>query len=297
MPDSSEVAVIGLGSMGGGIARALLARRHRVSVWNRSPAKAAPFSSAGARVVATATDAVAASSLVIMCVSDFAAARSVLEAPVTAAALKGKTLVQMTIGVAEDVRGQQEWAHKHGCKFTAGLVVAYPRSVGQPNCLVVYGGDPLLKEHSDVLASLGESQYLGPDPVSVIKSSYALGPMIIGTLALFFETAAVARLSGLSINQHYALTRLIFDEILEGMRDGVYRIGTRNFSGDQATIDVTIAAMHDFCKSMEATGVPAKISRAVIDLLQISKDAGNDDKDISTLVDALLTYAARAAKR
>ena len=297
MTNSSEVAVIGLGSMGGALARALLARRHRVSVWNRSPGKLAAFASAGAHAAETATEAVAASPLVIMCVSDYAAAKSVLEAPATAAALRGKTLVQMTIGIAEDVRRQQEWVREQGCKFIAGLVVAYPRSVGQPNCLVVYGGDPLLSDHSQILASLGESQYLGADPVSVIRSSYALGPMIIGTLGLFFETAAVARHSGLSINQHYALTRLVFDEILDGMRDGVHRIGTRNFIGDQATIDVTIAAMHDFCKSMEATGVPAKISRAVIDLLQVAKDAGDGDKDIATLVDALSGYAARATKR
>ena len=296
MTDSSEVAVIGLGSMGGAIARALLARRHKVTVWNRSAGKVAAFVSAGARAAPTATDAVAASPLVIMCVSDYAAAKSVLQTPATAAALKGKTLVQMTIGVAEDVRHQQAWVREQRCQFVAGLVVAYPRSVGQPNCLVVYGGDPVLRDYAGILASLGESQYLGADPVSVIKSSYALGPMIIGTLALFFETAAVARHSGLSINQHYALTRLIFDEILDGMRDGVHRIGTRDFRGDQATIDVTIAAMHDFCKSMEATGVPAKISRAVIDLLQVSKDAGNGDNDIATLVDALSDYPARVSK-
>jgi 3-hydroxyisobutyrate dehydrogenase-like beta-hydroxyacid dehydrogenase len=297
MKNSSEVSAIGLGSMGGAIAHALVARGNRVTVWNRSPEKMTAFTQAGARGAESATEAVAASSLIVMCVSDFAAARSVLETPATTAALKGKTLVQMTIGVAEDVTRQQKWAHEKGIKFIAGLVVAYPRSVGQPNCLVVYGGDPITKEHADILASLGESQFLGSDPVSVIKSSYALGPMIIGTLALFFETAAVARQSGLTINQHYALTRLIFDEILNGMRDGVYRIGTRDFRGDQATIDVTIAAMHDFCKSMEAAGVPAIISRAVIDLLQISKDAGNSDKDIATLVDSLIGHKALAAKR
>jgi 3-hydroxyisobutyrate dehydrogenase-like beta-hydroxyacid dehydrogenase len=297
MGDASEVTVIGLGSMGGAIARALLARGHRVSVWNRSPDKVRAFEKAGARAAATATDAILASPLIVICVSDFAAARSVLEPATAAAALKGKTLIQMTIGVADDMRQQQQWAQKIGCQFLAGLVVAYPRSVGQPNCLVVYGGDPLSSDHARILASLGETQHLGKDPVSVIKSSYALGPMIIGTLALFFETAAVARHSGLSINQHYALTRLIFDEILDGMRDGVHRVGTRNFLGDQATVDVTIAAMHDFCKSMEAAGVPAKVSRAVIDLLQVAKDAGHGDKDISVLVDDLSQSRISPTKR
>lgn len=297
MTTSSEVTVIGLGSMGGAIARGLLGRKRKVTVWNRSRDKIVPFVEAGGQTTATATEAVSASSLIVICVSDFAAARSVLEIPATAAALKGKTLVQMTIGVADDMRTQHEWAEKIGCKFTSGLVVAYPRSVGQPNCLVVYGGDPLSKEDSDVLDSLGSSQYLGADPVSVIKSSYALGPMIIGTLGLFYETAAVALHSGLTINQHYALTRLIFDEILDGMRDGVYRLGVGNFRGDQATIDVTIAAMEDFCRSMEATGVPALLSRAMLQLVKLAKAAGHADKDIAILVDTLSKEAAKAKQR
>ena len=293
MGDSTEVTVIGLGAMGGGIAAALLSRHHKVTVWNRSREKVEVFESKGARPAKTVADAVAASSLVIMCVSDFTAAQSVLESPGTAAALKGKTLVQMTIGVAADMLRQQEWVRRQSCDFLAGLVVAYPRSVGQANCLVVYGGDSLSAEHSNILASLGASQYLGSDPVSVITTSYALGPMIIVTIGLFLETAAVALKSGLTINQHYALTRLIFDEILEGMRDGVRRIGTRDYRGDQATIDVTIAAMHDFCKSMEATGVPAHLSRAMLSLLEVAKKAGHGDKDIAILVDDLSKHACR----
>jgi len=279
--------------MGSGIARALLSRHHKVTVWNRSRNKMTPFVQTGATSAENAAEAVKASSLIIICVSDFAAAREVLENPATAAALKGKTLIQMTIGSAEDMHRQHAWARTQGCNFLAGLVVAYPRSVGQPNCLVVYGGDSLGTDHARILASLGESQYLGTDPVTVIKSSYALGPMIIVAIGLFLETAAVALHSGLTINQHYGLTRLIFDEILEGMRDGVRRIGTRDFRGDQATIDVTIAAMHDFCKSMEATGVPAHLSRAMIELLQVAKAAGHGDKDIAILVEDLSRQAKK----
>ncbi|HUI61972.1 MAG TPA: NAD(P)-binding domain-containing protein, partial [Steroidobacteraceae bacterium] len=154
-----EVAAIGLGSMGGAIARALLDRGHKVIVWNRSREKAAPFVSAGAHLAATATEAISSAPLVIMCVSDFAAAQSILESPGAAAALKGRTFVQMTIGVAADFLRQQDWVHSRDCRFVGGLVVAYPRSVGQPNCLVVYGGDPISGGDSSVLSSLGATQY------------------------------------------------------------------------------------------------------------------------------------------
>ncbi len=132
---------------------------------------------------------------------------NVLEAPGVAAGLKGKTLLQMTIGTAEGIRAQQTWAKEHGCKFVVGLPVSYPRTVGQPNCLLVFAGDPAFNDHTTLLGSLGECQYVGEDPVEVLRTSYALGPMIIGTLALFFETAAAARQSGLSMSRYYSLTR------------------------------------------------------------------------------------------
>ena len=39
----SEVSVIGLGNMGSALARALLENGRQVTVWNRSPRKAAPW--------------------------------------------------------------------------------------------------------------------------------------------------------------------------------------------------------------------------------------------------------------
>ena len=54
-----DVAFIGLGQMGSGMARNLLAAGHRVTVWNRDCAKAAPFVALGAQVaddVVTAAD-------------------------------------------------------------------------------------------------------------------------------------------------------------------------------------------------------------------------------------------------
>jgi 3-hydroxyisobutyrate dehydrogenase-like beta-hydroxyacid dehydrogenase len=48
-----EVAFIGLGQMGAGMADRLIAAGHQVTVWNRDPAKAAPLAARGAHVAPT----------------------------------------------------------------------------------------------------------------------------------------------------------------------------------------------------------------------------------------------------
>lgn len=50
------VTLIGLGDMGSALARAFLANRHRVTVWNRTAAKATPLVQAGAQQAKSVED-------------------------------------------------------------------------------------------------------------------------------------------------------------------------------------------------------------------------------------------------
>lgn len=68
-----DVGVVGLGQMGSGMARRLLEQGHRVTVWNRDPAKCAPFGAAGATIAATPAEAARAGTVITMLADDRAA--------------------------------------------------------------------------------------------------------------------------------------------------------------------------------------------------------------------------------
>ena len=74
----NEVSVIGLGVMGSALARALLRDGHRVTVWNRTSAKAEPLVRDGAVLAPSAASAVGASPIVSVCVEDYKVTRSIL---------------------------------------------------------------------------------------------------------------------------------------------------------------------------------------------------------------------------
>ena len=76
-PGARRVAVLGLGTMGAGMARSLLRAGLPVDVWNRTPERAADLAEAGAVAHADPADAVAHAGVVITILSDAAATRSV----------------------------------------------------------------------------------------------------------------------------------------------------------------------------------------------------------------------------
>jgi 3-hydroxyisobutyrate dehydrogenase len=99
---AARVAVLGLGTIGAGMAHSLLRAGLPVDVWNRTPERTAGLAAAGAVAHADPADAVAGAGVVITMLADAAATKSVgLDQGVLAAMRPGAVWAQMgTIGVA-----------------------------------------------------------------------------------------------------------------------------------------------------------------------------------------------------
>jgi 3-hydroxyisobutyrate dehydrogenase len=76
-----RIAFLGLGTMGAGMARRLLAHGFPLTVFNRNPDRAAPFAAAGARVASTPRDAASGAEVIISIVSDDQASRAIWLGP------------------------------------------------------------------------------------------------------------------------------------------------------------------------------------------------------------------------
>jgi 3-hydroxyisobutyrate dehydrogenase len=100
--EGMQVAVLGTGIMGSGMARNLLAAGLITTVWDRSPSATAPLAQAGAQVAPSAADAVVGARIVIMMLPTAEVAAAVLfDGGVADAFPSGAVCAQMgTIGVA-----------------------------------------------------------------------------------------------------------------------------------------------------------------------------------------------------
>src|SRR5438128_3211519 len=103
MATVTKVACIGLGAMGGRIARRILDAGHELVVWNRTTERTRPLAAIGATVADSPATAAAAANVVITMVSDPPALEKVTEGPdgVIEGLTGAATLIDMsTVGPA-----------------------------------------------------------------------------------------------------------------------------------------------------------------------------------------------------
>jgi 3-hydroxyisobutyrate dehydrogenase len=92
---NQSVALLGLGTMGSGMAANLLKAGFPLAVWNRTAAKAKPLAEKGARIASTPADAAAGAEVIVAMLADDAASRHVWlgENGALAAAREGAILI------------------------------------------------------------------------------------------------------------------------------------------------------------------------------------------------------------
>jgi 3-hydroxyisobutyrate dehydrogenase-like beta-hydroxyacid dehydrogenase len=90
----SDVSVLGLGLMGAALCRTLQEAGYAVTVWNRTNTKMEPFMVRGAHGAENPGAAVGSSTITLVCLDGYAAARSVLADQVSS--LTGKTIIQLS---------------------------------------------------------------------------------------------------------------------------------------------------------------------------------------------------------
>jgi len=192
----TQVAFIGVGAMGGRMARRLLDAGHELTVWNRTPSKAAGLVEAGAASAATPAEAARGAEIVITVVADEAALEAVTEGP-EGIAPHAKTVVEMsTVGPAAVTRLPAVLPPE------AGLVdapVLGSLSEAEAGTLQVFvGGDEALFERiRPLLEELGSPIHVGPLGAGAAAKLVA-NLTLLGTLGLLGEALALADGLGLA---------------------------------------------------------------------------------------------------
>ena len=161
--EGHHVCVIGLGDMGSALAEAVLTKRFKVTVWNRTVSKGAALADAGASVAASVTEAVASADTIVVCLTDHAASTSVLRTDEVAGALRGKTLVQVSTVTAEESRDMGRWAEDHGIAYLDGSIFGYPKDIVDSDCTIIYSGPKSIFDASETMLSAmgGKPKHVG----------------------------------------------------------------------------------------------------------------------------------------
>ncbi|MFI7110268.1 NAD(P)-dependent oxidoreductase [Nonomuraea sp. NPDC050227] len=282
-----NVTVIGLGSMGTAIAEAFIRAGHPTTVWNRTSHKAALLAARGAIHAEAIEDAVAASPLIITCLTTYEDTRQILQ-PV-AAALSGRTLITLNSGSPAGARETAAWAGSHGARYLDGAVKNVPAAVGAPDTLIYYSGDKAVFDACEpTLTTLGgDTVHLGDEVDLAALYEMAVGALLLPALVGFFQGAAALRARGLDAGSMVRFTGKWLDMIKSLLPVYAREIDSGDYSDAASSVNLFLAgAAHDEDLARE-TNVDVAWLGPLNDLLRRAAEAGHGDHSISALTEVL----------
>ncbi|WP_055598282.1 NAD(P)-dependent oxidoreductase [Streptomyces aureus] len=285
----TAVTVIGLGPMGRALAAAFLAAGVRTTVWNRTPGRDRELVAAGAVAAATAEEAAAASPLTVVCLVNYDATDSVLRQAAVTAALKGRTVVNLSADIPDRARDTGRWADEHGIDYLDGAIMTPTTSIGTPAGVFLYSGPEALHvEHRAVLDTLGGTHtHLGEEIGRAAAYDIALLDIFWTSAAGYVHALAVARAEGISPTELApfaqgigAILPPLFQELAEDVESGSY-------SGEGNPITSGISTMAHVVHASEAHGIEANVMRAIEGLARRTVALGHGTDGYSRVAEVL----------
>ena len=282
----SGVTVIGLGNMGSALARALLDAPQgcTVTVWNRSPEKAAPLVDKGAVLAPSPSAAITDSPLILVCVTNYRAANHILGEVVTN--LPGKLLVQFTTGSPQDAQASEAWAHAHGAEYLDCAITGSPSSIGTPSAHILVAGreavfqkaEPTLRVLANNLDYKGESIGLASAWEMVFIMHY------YGMFLSLFHSVQICQAEGIPLEEYITLLgeqgKNYEKWLCENIRSG-------NYQDTSAPLGLWAGAIKQITQHAQDSHINAEFPKLAARLFQEAMAAGYGREEVSALFKVL----------
>ncbi|WP_067965444.1 NAD(P)-dependent oxidoreductase [Nocardiopsis trehalosi] len=287
--DKTPLTLLGLGAMGTALARAWLAAGHPLTVWNRTPARAEALAAEGATVARSAAEAVAANSLVVVCLLDDASVTATL----ADTDLAGRDLVDLTTGTPAQARARAEWARERGARYLDGGIMAVPPMVGVPEAggYVFYSGSKeLFERHRETLGVPVGTTYVGEDAGFAALHDIALLSAMYGMFAGIAHAFALIRKEDID---PASLAPLLTGWLTAMAAPSVHQTADQLRTGDYTTnvvsnLAMQVAGVPNFVGTAEQQGVSTELLSPYFALMRRRLAEGSGDEDLTGVVDLLV---------
>lgn len=284
----SNVTLIGLGAMGSALASALVAGGHTTTVWNRTRSKIDHAVSIGATGASSIVAAVAASEVLLVCMSNYSATRTILDTAEVRSRLAGKTLVQMGTGTPGEARDNERWMETLGGDYLDVTIDPYPENIGEADSrFLISGSESAYQLSQPFLQLFGDDlRYLGENVAAA--NTLDLGVLIcsLGNFIGFAHAARICEVENVGLDQFASLYAA--HEAAHDLADMVH---ADNFAVDAIhpgasvrTWEGCIQLIQDHARvNAMNSDVPDFFSK----LFKQTLDAGYGEEDVAALVKVL----------
>lgn len=288
----ARVTVIGLGTMGRGMARNLLEAGHDVTVWNRTADRATDLVGRGAAQAPSIATAVAEAEFVLYCLSDDAAVLAVVLGPDGLAAFVPDSAIVVDLSTISPQASaeEREAFERRGVAFIDAPVFGSKGEAESGGLWVVAGGETdVVGVARPVLDAISSSVHHVGGPGAGVRMKLVGNLIVAAQLLALGESLALARKAGLDLDA--VLEVLSVTDFRSPIFDGV---GAAVLAGDYSP-SFALALMQKDTRLIRAFAAeldaPVRGLEVAADYVDAAVSAGYGDENASALIKSI---AARA---
>lgn len=275
--------------MGLALARLTLKAGAATTVWNRTAAKADDLVGAGATLATDVASAVGAARVIVVCVHDIAGGRRLIEDTVNPRDLKGRVIIHLSTGNAEDARSAQAWARPKGAHLLAGAIQAMPSQMGRTETMLLISGDedgwreaePVLRLFGGALVHLGSDAGAAPT-MDLASLSYVYGSFI-GLI----HGARVAESAGIDLRAFGRIVSDIAPAFGEFLRHEADVIQSGDFTVTESPLAISIEATERLHRTAREAGMNTEFPALAASLFRRAGEAGLAREEAAALIKVL----------
>ncbi|MGP4015720.1 NAD(P)-dependent oxidoreductase [Saccharopolyspora sp. 5N708] len=282
---NESVTLIGLGPMGQAMVDALLKGGHPVTVWNRTASRADGVVARGAVRAATPAEAVRASGLVVLSLTDYQAMYDIL-GPVED--LSGRVIVNLSSDTPKKTREAARWAAQRGAEFLTGGVMVPAPLVGGESAYVFYSGpQDAFEAHEKTLRLIGKPNYVGADPGLAQLYYQAQLDIFLTSLSAFLHATALVGAAGVTAQEFVPWAVDNFNMISYYLPTAAAQIDGGDHPGDLSTATMMGATADHILAASQAAGIDVELPRAIKAHYDRAIAAGRGGDNWTRLIDGI----------
>lgn len=271
---------IGVGAMGGPMARSLLKADHPVLVYDINPARVAECVGAGAQPADTAADVVLRCDTVLTSLRSSEIFVEVAQSELVPNARQGQLFLDMGTTAPPEARRIAEVLAEKGAALVDAPVSGGPQGAERGTLHIFAGGEPEAFDRArpvlDVLGHPDHITYCGPS---------GIGQVVKGVNQLVMGLVQAAHLEALAFGVRAGVPAETLLRAIQG--DDLWR---RHFAGPAKEVaedrtehlEVKFPELHYFLSEAEAAGFKIPITEALFEFLDPAERSARDSMDRPT---------------
>ncbi|MDB9314306.1 NAD(P)-dependent oxidoreductase [Spirulina sp. CS-785/01] len=281
-----EISLFGTGLMGQPMGFKLLEAGHTLTAYNRTPEKLIPLQNAGATVVHTPQEALQASSVSILMLTNAQAIQDTLLSDSSKSALAGHTIIQMSTIAPQESKDFKQQIETAGGNYLEAPVLGSIPEVKKGELQVMVGGTPeQFQTWQNILQVFGKPLLMGEvGAASTVK--VAMNQLIGSLVTAFSLSLSLVQKEGIDVDKFMEIVRGSslyapkFDSKLKRMLQ-------ENFDNPNFPTKHLLKDMQIVNKTAENKGVSTDATQGVERILERALALGLADSDYSALFQAV----------